>query len=111
MDDCLRTEIFGWLKGRADAVGFAPVERFHEAPTNHHPSRILQRCRDRHCLRTTCAKGVLELSRIWSLFTPQKYKSYPYLDELAMNLAKPIEARGYLAAQIPSFGPLVYHET
>ena len=110
MDDCLRTEIFGWLKGRADAVGFAPVERFHEAPTNHHPSRI---CRDAETVIVfgrLVPKGVLSSPEYGLYLLHRSYHTlYPYLDELATDLANRIEARGYLAAQIPSFGPLVYH--
>ena len=39
----LKEAILDWAEGKVDAIGFAPVARFEEAPMAHHPSRI---CRD-----------------------------------------------------------------
>jgi hypothetical protein len=43
MDQTLKESISEWLEGKVEAAGFAPVERFDDAPEQHHPSRV---CKD-----------------------------------------------------------------
>lgn len=43
MDKVLKRSIVNWINGRVEAVGFAPADRFDEAPEGHHPSSI---CKD-----------------------------------------------------------------
>ena len=39
----LKQAVIDHLEGKVDAIGFAPVERFLDAPEEHHPGRI---CKD-----------------------------------------------------------------
>lgn len=43
MNDSLKKDVTEFLSDRVSAVGFAPVDRFGQAPEKHHPSRI---CKD-----------------------------------------------------------------
>jgi epoxyqueuosine reductase len=110
MDETLKDSIVDWLKERVDAVGFAPVDRFDEAPEGHHPSRV---CKD--------AKTVIVFGRLMPravLSSPEYnlhllhrsyHTLYPYLDQVGLDLSNFIETHGYPAVQIPGFAPLVIH--
>jgi epoxyqueuosine reductase QueG len=110
MDDGLKRFIVGWLEGRVEAVGFAPVDRFHEAPEAHHPSRICKDAKSVIVFGRTVPRGVLSSPDYGLYLLHRSYHSvYPYLDEVGMDLANRIEAEGHLAVQLPSYAPLVYH--
>jgi epoxyqueuosine reductase len=110
MDETLKTEIFSWIEGRADALGFAPAERFHEAPAGHHPSLVCKDAATVIVFGRLVPKGVLNSPEYGLYLLHRSYHTlYPYLDELAMELANRVEAQGYLAVQIPSYAPVVYH--
>ena len=110
MGGTLRMEILEWLKGRVDAMGFASVERFHEAPEEHHPSLICKDAETVIVFARAVPKGVLSSPQYGLYLLHRSYHTlYPYLDELTMNLANRIEAKGHLAVQIPSYAPVVYH--
>ncbi len=110
MDEALRSSIVGWLNGRVDAVGFAPIDRFDEAPQGHHPSSICKDAETVIVFGKTVPRGVLNSPDYGLYLLHRSYHTiYPYLDELGLDLANWIEARGYLAVQIPSYAPLVYH--
>ncbi|MFH1953643.1 MAG: 4Fe-4S double cluster binding domain-containing protein [Pseudomonadota bacterium] len=110
MDETLKTKIFSWLEGRVDAAGFAPVERFHEAPAGHHPTLVCKDAATVIVFGRRVPKGVLNSPEYGLYLLHRSYHTlYPYLDEVAMDLANRVEAQGYLAVQVPSFAPVVYH--
>lgn len=109
MVETLKTKILGWLDGRVDVVGFAPVERFHEAPAGHHPSLVCKDAATVIVFGRLVPKGVLHSPEYGLYLLHRSYHTlYPYLDELAMDVANRVEARGYLAVQVPSYAPVVY---
>jgi len=108
----LEARILQWLWGRADTVGFAPVERFEEAPEKHHPSCVLQHARTVIVFGKAVPRGMLR-SPDYGLYVMHRayHTLYPYLDELALELSLWIEDQGdYLAVPIPSYAPMVIQE-
>ena len=110
MNEDHRVLIEDWLKERVDAFGFAPVERFAEAPEEHHPSRA---CRDAATVivyGVTVPRAVLD-SPAYGLHLLQRsyHTAYPYLDQVGLQLANHIEAEGFGSVVIPSYAPMVFH--
>ena len=94
----------------ADLVGFAPVDRFDQAPESHHPSRVCKEAKTVVVFGRIVPRGVFSSPGYNLHLLHRSYHTlYPYLDELGLDLANDIEAEGYLAVQIPSYAPLVYH--
>jgi epoxyqueuosine reductase QueG len=110
MDDSFKSSIINWLKVHVDAVGVAPVERFCNAPEEHHPSRI---CKDSESVIVygrTIPKSILTSPGYNLHLLHRSYHTvYPYLDQLGFDLANRIEAEDYIAVQVPCYAPLVYH--
>lgn len=99
---------FGYDFG-ADAVGFASVDRFSEAPEAHHPSSICRDARTVIVIGKTIPLGVLYSPEYSLYFLQRSYHSvYDYLNEFGLMLSNRIEKEGYLAVPIPSFAPLLY---
>jgi epoxyqueuosine reductase len=94
-----------------DAVGFASVDSFDEAPESHHPSSI---CRDAQTvivIGKAIPRGVLH-SPVYNLyFLHRTYHSvYDSLNEIGLNLSNWIEEEdNCLAVPIPSYAPMVFH--
>jgi epoxyqueuosine reductase len=110
MNANLRSIIVKWLADRVDAVGFAPVDRFVDAPENHHPSRICKDARTVIVLGKRVPRGML-LSPGYSLYALHRtyHSVYNYLDQLALALCNRIESNGeHLAVPVPAFAPLVF---
>jgi len=110
MNEDLKSHIGSWLRERVDAFGFAPVERFEQAPEEHHPSLV---CRDAASVivyGVTVPQAVLE-SPGYGLHLLQRsyHTAYPYLDQVGLLLANRIEAEGFPAAVVPSYAPMVFH--
>lgn len=106
----LESAVSQWLERRVDAYGFAPVERFSGAPEEHHPSRV---CKDAATVIVyggTVPRAVLT-SPGYDLHLLQRsyHTLYPNLDQVGLDLANRIESEGYLAIQVPSYAPLVFH--
>ena len=105
----LKAAVAEWLSPRVDAFGFAPVERFADAPPEHHPARV---CRDAETVIVfgrLVPRGILHSPDYGLYLLHRSYHTvYPYLNEVGMDLANFVESRGGLAVQIPSFAPLVY---
>jgi epoxyqueuosine reductase len=107
----LKEEISEWLGERVDAVGFAPVSRFDDAPEQHHPSRICKNAATVIVFGKTIPRGMLR-SPDYNLYIMQRayHSMYPYLDELGLALANRLEAAAdCLAVPVPSYAPLVFH--
>lgn len=106
----LKQAIVRWAKGKLDAVGFAPVNRFRDAPEAHHPCRICKDARTVIVFGNTVPRGMLR-SPDYSLYMLHRtyHSVYEQLNELGLRLSNWIEAQGdWLAVPIPSFAPLVY---
>lgn len=109
MDEALKRSILEWLKGRTDAVGFAPVDRFGDAPESHHPWRVCKDAETVIVFGRVMPRGVLSSPQYSLYLLHRSYHTiYPYLDELSLDLANWLEGHGHLAVQIPSYAPLVY---
>jgi len=111
MTSSLKQGIAGFLGGRISALGFAPVERFNEAPEAHHPSLLCKDASTVVVFGITIPEGVLRSPGYNLHMLHRTYHSvYPLLDEIALGLANYIETQaGALAVPVPSYAPLVYH--
>ncbi len=110
MSGGLEKKLTRWLHERVDAFGFAPAERFADAPEEHHPARM---CRDAATVvvhGTAVPRGVLS-SPAYRLHLLQRsyHSAYAYLDQVGMLLASLLEEEGHRAVAIPSYAPLVFH--
>lgn len=107
----LKQEIIQNLAGKVDAIGFAPVERFDNAPEQHHPSQVCKNARTVIVFGKAVPRGMIH-SPAYNLFIMHRayHSTYPYLDELALMLSNWIEGKGrHLAVPIPSYAPMVFH--
>jgi len=107
----LKNAILEWAEGKVDAIGFASVDRFAEAPEAHHPSRICRDARTVVVFGNTVPQGMLHSPDYSLHMLHRTYHSvYERLNELGLVLSNRIEAQGAcLAVPIPSFAPLAYH--
>ena len=111
MNEDLRHSIEDWLRERVDAVGFAPVERFGDAPEEHHPSLVCKDAATVIVYGVTVPRAVLDSPRYGLHLLQRSYHTaYPYLDKVGLQLANRIEAEGFRAAGVPSYAPMVFHE-
>lgn len=110
MTEYAQKAVHEFLAGRVDAVGFAPVERFRDAPERHHPSRICKNAETVIVFGKTVPRGMIHSPDYSLHFLHRTYHSvYPLLDELGLEICNLIEKEGHLAVPIPSFAPLVYN--
>ena len=107
----IKEDIKRWIENKVDVVGFAPVDRFEEAPEAHHPQRMLQGAKTVIVYGRMIPRGVMKSPDYGKYFLHRSYHSvYPYLDELGYSLANYLERKtGELAVQAPSYGPMVFH--
>lgn len=111
MNDSLKQQITGFLADRVSALGFAPVDRFDEAPEKHHPARL---CRDAATVIVfgiPIPRGVLT-SPDYDLYGIHRsyHTVYRHLDEIGLALCNFIESKGaHAAIAVPSYAPLVFH--
>jgi len=107
----IKEEVKNWIDGKVDAVGFAPVDRFGEAPENHHPEHMLRGAKTVIVYGRLIPRGVTRSPGYGKHFLHRSYHTvYPYLDELGYSLSNHLEAEtGELAVQAPSYLPMVFH--
>ena len=55
----LKQAILSYTEGKVDAIGFAPVERFEDAPEAHHPARICKDAKTVIVFGKTVPRGML----------------------------------------------------
>lgn len=111
MNETLKKSIIDHLGTRVNAVGFAPVERFEDAPEEHHPAAMCKDAQTVVVLGITVPQGMLR-SPDYNLYILQRsyHTVYAHLDALSLELANFIEAQGgHLAVPVPSYAPLVFH--
>lgn len=108
----LRESIINSFGFRANAVGFAPVERFDDAPGRHCPPNVCKDAQTVIVFGIAVPQGMLR-SPDYNLYMLHRsyHTVYKYLDELSLEMCNFIESRGdYLAVPIPSYAPMVFHE-
>jgi len=110
VEEELGVVISQWLQGHVAAYGFSPVERFTEAPEEHHPSRVCKDAATVIVYGKTIPQAVLTSPAYNLHLLHRSYHTvYPFLDEVGFELANLIESRGFPAVQVPSYAPLVFH--
>lgn len=112
MNESLKQSICDFLEPRVSAIGFAPVDRFTDAPDKHHPSNTLKNAQTVIVFGITTPHGMLRSPDYNLHFLHRTYHTaYMHLDEIGLALSNFIESRGeYLAVPIPSYAPMVFHE-
>jgi epoxyqueuosine reductase len=109
--EALKKSIVEHLGTRVPAVGFAPVDRFVDAPEKHHPAAICKNAQTVIVLGIPVSQGMLR-SPAYNLYLLHRsyHTVYKQLDELSLELCNFIEAQGdCLAVPIPSYAPMVFH--
>jgi len=100
------------LENRASAVGFAPVERFADAPEKHHPAVVCKGAKTVVVFGIQIPQGILE-SPSYNLYTLHRsyHTLYRRLDEISLGLCNLIESQGpFTAVMVPSYAPMVFHK-
>ncbi len=111
MNEELKKSIVEQLGARINDVGFAPVNRFEDAPQKHHPARVCKDAKTVIVFGKTVPRGILR-SPDYNLYALHRsyHTVYKHLDEVSLELCNFIEAQGgYLAVPIPSYAPMVFH--
>ena len=110
MNENLKQAIVDEFGSRVDALGFAPVERFAEAPAGRGPDRVCRQAQSVVVMGVRVPRGMLRSPDFGLYAMHRTYHSvYPLLDELTLRLANFIEMKtGGLAVPVPSFAPLKY---
>lgn len=111
MNEKLKGDVKGFLEERVSAVGFAPVDRFGQAPEKHHPARICKNAETVIVFGIPIPRGILS-SPDYDLYGIHRsyHTVYRQLDEIGLGLCNFIESNGPHAAMlIPSYAPMVFH--
>ncbi len=110
MNGELKKAIKNHLKDRAAAVGFAPVERFKDAPEKHHPSIICKNAKTVIVFGIPIPRGIVE-SPDYNLYGIHRsyHTVYRHLDAISLGLCNFIESLGkYQAFMIPTYAPMTF---
>jgi epoxyqueuosine reductase QueG len=111
MAEALKQAIHHRFHPRLDALGFASVDRFQDAPEKHHPANLCKEARAVVVMGMAVPRGMLR-SPDYPLHAMHRayHTVYKQLDELALELSNFIESQGdYLAVPVPSYAPMVFH--
>ncbi|MFW5958299.1 MAG: hypothetical protein ACOCQ0_04000, partial [Desulfosalsimonas sp.] len=111
MDKDLKKSIKDFMKERVSVAGFAPVERFAEAPENNHPARICKDAKTVIVFGIPIPRGIL-FSPDYDLYGIHRsyHTVYRQLDETGLALCNFIESKGsHTAVPVPSYAPMVFH--
>jgi len=101
-----------YLDRSVSAFGFAPVNRFDEAPEKHHPSNICKGAKTVVVFGIEIPRGILQ-SPDYNLHALHRsyHTVYRRLDEISLELCNLIESQSRFAAvMVPSYAPMVFHE-
>ncbi len=112
MAESLKQSIKKFLRPQVDAVGFADVKRFADAPEAHHPARVCSDAKTVIVIGITVPQGMLR-SPNYNLYAVHRtyHSAYTRLDHISLALSSFIEAKsGHLALPIPSYAPVVVHQ-
>src|SRR4030042_6282181 len=112
MAESLKQSIKKFLAPQVDAVGFAPVARFTDAPDAHHPARVCPDAKTVIVIGITVPQG-MRRSPDYNLYAMHRtyHSAYTRLDHIALALSNFIEAKGaHMAVPIPSYAPMVFRQ-
>lgn len=112
MNNELKTSVTAYLEPRVSTVGFAPVDRFKDAPENHHPSTLCKDAQTVIVFGIEVPKGIFS-SPGYNLHALHRsyHTVYRQLDEISLGLCNHIEsASPHHAVMVPSYAPMVFHE-
>lgn len=112
MTAALREAIVRHLQERASVIGFAPVERFTEAPEKHHPGNLCKDARTVVVFGIQVPRGIFR-SPDYNLYGLHRsyHTVYRQLDEISLGLCNFIETQGrHTAVMVPSYAPMVFHQ-
>jgi len=112
MPEPLKQAIKKFLRPQVEAVGFAPVSRFDDAPEKHHPTRVCSDAKTVIVIGITVPQGMLR-SPDYNLYGVHRtyHSAYTRLDHIALALSNFIEAKSkHMAMPIPSYAPMVFHQ-
>jgi epoxyqueuosine reductase len=112
MPDQLKQAIVSHLGDHVSAIGFAPVERFAEAPETHHPANLCKGAQTVVVFGIQVPRGIFT-SPDYNLYALHRsyHTVYRQLDEIGLGLCNFIESQGrYTAVMVPSYAPMVFHE-
>ena len=112
MENKLKESIERHLETRVSAVGFAPADRFGDAPERHHPANVCKGAQTVVVFGIQVPRGVME-SPDYNLHTLHRsyHTVYRQLDEIGLGLANFIESHGlHRAVMVPSYAPMVFHQ-
>jgi hypothetical protein len=59
LSDKFKSSIIEYLSSRVNAIGFAPVDRFEDAPQKHHPARVCKDAQTVIVIGETVPRGIL----------------------------------------------------
>lgn len=110
MSDRSKKAIIDRMRDLVSGIGFAPAERFKDAPEKHHPEKLCRDARTVIVFGITVPRGVLS-SPVYNLYALQRsyHTTYRRLDELSLELCRYIESLGnYHAVPVPSYAPMVF---
>ena len=110
MQNELKNAILKLMEKSVPAVGFAPVERFADAPQKHQPPGICKNAKTVIVFGIPVPRGVLK-SPDYNLYGLHRsyHTAYRDLDTIALGLCNFIESRGdFVAVMIPSYAPMVF---
>jgi len=110
MNGELKEAIVNHLGTRVSAVGFAPVERFHDAPEKHHPADVCKNAKTVVVFGIQVPRGILNSPRYNLYGIHRSYHTlYRHLDEIAVELCNFIESQGaYQAVLVPTYAPMIF---
>ena len=96
---------------QVSVVGFAPIERFSDAPEKHHPAQVCKDAATVIVFGIPTPRGVLS-SPEYNLYGLHRsyHTAYRRLDEIGLTLCNFIESQGsHAAVPVPSYAPMVFH--
>jgi len=112
MSDALKQAIVNHLGARVSAIGFAPVDRFAEAPEKHHPANICKGAQTVVVFGIQVPRGIFR-SPDYNLYGLHRsyHTVYRQLDEISLGLCNFIETQERrTAVMVPSYAPMVFHD-
>lgn len=111
MDAALKKALIHRLETNVTLVGFAPVDRFDDAPEKHHPADLCKEARTVVVFAVTVPNGVFSSPAYGFHAMHRSYHTiYRRLDELSVDVCNFIESQGtsYRAVPVPSYAPMVF---
>jgi epoxyqueuosine reductase len=105
----IKKNILKLMEDKVDAIGFASIDRFSDAPEEHHPSRICKDAKTVIVFGKAIPRGIIHAPE-YNLYALQRsyHTAFEYLNQLGLMLSTWIEDQGnYLSVQIPCTFPWI----